>query len=743
MKNIFTLIIIFAILPFFAQAQSPGIIPQNAEGCVPFTVQFQQENITNPADWTWYFYGGVPAQSTDAAPTVVFDEEGTHTVLLISNLGDSLVAYVNAVSAIPKITYSMLDSLAIFNTTQNYPNSTYLWEFEDGATSNSASTMRYFPDYSPHTVTLTVSNQCGTNTTSMETLAFNASVTEGCAPLTSTFTQVNPQPSDEWVWHITGTDSTTYTQANPTVVFTGSDNTPSIDLHNKYGSSIIRHNYIHVGSSNISFTSQINGPVVEFVGVATAATYLWDFGDGSTSTAQAPIHTYSALGDYTVTFTGNGLCGEITTTQTIHISSLATYIEPIDTTIDAFVKDLVTGDKQGVFNVTGQYVPASLGVFHNFATTALGLDHGVVLSTGNVLNALGPNDTDSKSTVNNLPGDNLLGSLVTYDATFLEFDFKPSTNVINFSYVFASEEYPEYVNSQFNDIFGFFVSGPGIVGQENIARIPNTDQMVSINTVNNSLNSAYYQSNVAPNPIDSVHIQFDGFTVPLVAEKMLTPFETYHIKIAIADVSDAIYDSAVFLKANSFQSKPLVFNFDFTEGSYEQTLFEDSTLLEISATLPAPAQDDITYHFSYAGDAEMGVDYIAPEIFTFQAGDTTASFKIKALADDFVEPDEKIVLVIDETLDTLTVTIKDHTALGNQHLTANSVQLTPNPTKDVFAIPNTVKATSVEIYSLAGKRVRTFQNNFDRMNIADLPKGLYSVRVLTNEEILVSKLKVE
>lgn len=424
----------------------------------------------------------------------------------------------------------------------------------------------------------------------------------------------------------------------------------------------------------------------------------------------------------------------------------------IDTNnLTTFVQDFLLSSKQGVFNVDGHYYYGrSIGNFNNFSNAGIGLDKGIILSTGDVSTALGPNNKAGAG-VNNSSTmqDNELATLTDgnqYDVTYIEFDFIPTTNMINFSYVFASEEYPEYVGSQFNDVFGFFISGPGIIGEQNMALIPGSNDYVSINNVNQSANSEYYIANdISANNPSAEFIQYDGYTVPLTAEAPVRPFSTYHIKLAIADVMDGMWDSAVFIKANSFESKPLAFDFDFTEGHYQKEIYEDSTLLQISATLPYPAQEDITYHFSYAGDATMGVDYMAPEYFTFHQGDTTASFKIQALGDNQVEGDEQLQLIIDETKDTLTVTIKESTILlGNQTThSENMVQLTPNPATDVFALPSNLQAKSVEIYSLTGKRVKAFVNDFNRMDISDLPKGLYSLRIQTVDSTLISKLKVE
>jgi hypothetical protein len=190
----------------------------------------------------------------------------------------------------------------------------------------------------------------------------------------------------------------------------------------------------------------------------------------------------------------------------------------------------------------------------------IGLGNGIILTSGNVNLAPGPNQPLKASAVNMTPGDADLEMLSqggpSYDACVLEFDFEPFYEYVWFQFVFASEEYPEFAGSAFNDVFGFFISGPGITGpysnnSKNIALIPNTDIPVSINNVNQDVNSEYYVAN------DSNFIQYDGFTTVLTAQSEVDPMETYHIKLAISDISDYIFDSGVLLQASSFCSGPL------------------------------------------------------------------------------------------------------------------------------------------------------------------------------------------
>lgn len=218
----------------------------------------------------------------------------------------------------------------------------------------------------------------------------------------------------------------------------------------------------------------------------------------------------------------------------------------------------------------------------NFNPTNLGVTHGMILATGKSTVAYGPNNNDNETQSTAFPfyGDPDLATMTTSSVTtkaVLEFDFVASGDLVAFQYIFASEEYPEYVNTQFNDVFGIFLSGPGITGPylgnaKNIALIPSTSVPISINNINNGTtnvgpcdNCSYYVNNgIGTTPGVNTSIQYDGFTVPLTASSSLIPGETYHIKFAIANVSDNTTDSAVFLKAGSFSTplKTVVFTKD-------------------------------------------------------------------------------------------------------------------------------------------------------------------------------------
>jgi hypothetical protein len=172
-----------------------------------------------------------------------------------------------------------------------------------------------------------------------------------------------------------------------------------------------------------------------------------------------------------------------------------------------------------------------------------------VLTNGSRLNVEGTNTSTGKSTENGQPGDPALSAItggITNDASTLEIHFTPKNNVVSFQYVFGSEEYNEFVN-QFNDVFAFFLNG------QNIAVLPGTSTAVSIDNINNGVNSQYYFDNAS----GALPTQLDGLvgrnaSFPLFATGAVNAGVDNVIRISIADALDEELDSAVFLKAGSF-----------------------------------------------------------------------------------------------------------------------------------------------------------------------------------------------
>ncbi|MEO8150563.1 MAG: choice-of-anchor L domain-containing protein [Bacteroidia bacterium] len=184
---------------------------------------------------------------------------------------------------------------------------------------------------------------------------------------------------------------------------------------------------------------------------------------------------------------------------------------------------------------------------------------GIILSTGIVDYNIGWAATNLLTTNLAQSGDTIFSPANTYDATVLEFDFDAASDSIRLNFIFASEEYNEFVNAPANDLFGIFISGPGYNNTQNIALIPGTSTPVSINNVNNGVSSGsatgpcmncqYFIDNYGLN-----NFAFDGYTIPLTATAVVNPCETYHLKIVIADANNPDFDSALLIEDGSFSS---------------------------------------------------------------------------------------------------------------------------------------------------------------------------------------------
>ena len=327
----------------------------------------------------------------------------------------------------------------------------------------------------------------------------------------------------------------------------------------------------------------------------------------------------------------------------------------------ALVQNVLLGTGVTVSNIQFTGNAAAISKF-TATNTNLGITNGIVMTTGTTYNngdgPQGPNNQPDGGFDNNAPGNALLGTIAngtTYNAAILKFDFIPFADTIKFRYVFGSEEYPEYAPPQsadYNDVFGFFISGPGISGQQNIAKLPN-GSIVSINNINPVNNSFYYinngNGNQAPYNGSSNYIQYDGFTKVLEAIAPVQCGKKYQLVLSIADVGDGVWDSGIFLEANSLTSKKPI-EIDYTISG--QSFGNDSTMAEgcVSATftLTRPASSSssaVTIPLTVSGTAIQGVDYSAiPTSVSFQPGQTSIQFTFNALADILTEGLESVIL---------------------------------------------------------------------------------------------------
>lgn len=350
--------------------------------------------------------------------------------------------------------------------------------------------------------------------------------------------------------------------------------------------------------------------------------------------------------------------------------------------INAQVGATVTTGTTAVQNLVGSGIivsniqtfttsPNGIGLFTNGNSGNLGINNGIFLFTGDVSTAgpqLGNLPATFVSTDVGTPGDADLDALSfpTFNASILQFDFIPTGDTIKFRYVFASEEYNEFVNAGVNDVFGFFLTGPNPFGpaytSQNIALIPNTTTPVAIDNVNNGntfgcatgpcTNCSYYVDNLCNNN----NFCFDGHTVVLTAIAPVVACSTYTIKLAIADVGDGIYDSGVFLEAGSFTSNlvTIASATSFTNGSpglIDTLLWEGCNSADLFFIRQGDLSGTDTIIFTVGGTATMGSDYNSfNDTIIFQSGQDTIPLSIFALDDGPGDAGETIVITINDTI---------------------------------------------------------------------------------------------
>ena len=251
---------------------------------------------------------------------------------------------------------------------------------------------------------------------------------------------------------------------------------------------------------------------------------------------------------FTVISLSNGF-SQLTFTVAPSMADLTNYFQGIGLTIS---------------NMTVTGAPQSYGFYSGTSNMAFG--SGIIMSTG-MISGLISNPSGAFLSYDNMTmGDPLISVIAsgpTYDACVIEFDCVPTNANLLFDFSFGSEEYNEYVYSPYNDAFAIAVTGPnpagGTYNNTNFAFVPGTTTpMVSVNSINNGQsgtgpcnNCAYYIDNAT-----GTDVAFDGFTSGLQGLVPVTPGQTYHFKIAIADVGDGYYDSSVMFLTNSFKSIP-------------------------------------------------------------------------------------------------------------------------------------------------------------------------------------------
>lgn len=366
-----------------------------------------------------------------------------------------------------------------------------------------------------------------------------------------------------------------------------------------------------------------------------------------------------------------------------------------------------------------------------FGFPSFGIDSGIIISSGGVSGAMGPNNSTSTTFPTGYSiqyFDSSLQALVpnktVKEAAVIEFDFTPITDtIIACKFVFGSEEYPEFVNTAFNDVFGFFITGPmpqgGWFQSQNLAVIPNTNTPICIDSVNHLTNTQYYITNTFYNAT----LQYDGYTVPITLSQVVTPGQTYHFKVGVADCGDASYDSGVFMKIKSFYgyaSMPIA-NFNSTIIGNTVTLDNTTNWAKF-----------YVWHF---GDGSTDTVYTNNTSIThFYAND--GRYDVVLEAHNYYQ------------IDTIIQNIQIGSTVGINNAKGNTFELVNANTDNAYQLNislNFTQNVSITITNISGQKVKEISINNQKeisqlIDLNEFSRGIYIIKVNTAENSFVKKV---
>ncbi len=377
-------------------------------------------------------------------------------------------------------------------------------------------------------------------------------------------------------------------------------------------------------------------------------------------------------------------------------------------------------------------------------------DEGLLLSTGNIAEVPGANTTIVSGGANNWSGDIDLelttGTQNTYNASYISFDFVADVANISLDFILTSEEYGQF-ECTFGDIFAFILTDIDAGTKQNIALVPDTFDTISITNVRGGANDQcaaanenYFDrynytvsdTNISSIPADDSPINLNGQTGVFVIVDDLIIGRTYNLKIVVADYLDTVYDTALFIRNDSFGAFPMivdepeniVINDDDNDGSetFNLRMFEDAM---IGNTINTSVYSfDFTYHLSQA-DADAGKNEI-PNPSTYE---NTA-----ALQEIYVRMRNSYTGTAVTTSFKITV---DAELLSTPEFEADEVVMYPNPVVDELTIDATkIAVDTIEIYNISGQLIQTETKNNNGMitvDFSNLGNGVYFAQINTDK----------
>ncbi len=482
-------------------------------------------------------------------------------------------------------------------------------------------------------------------------------------------------------------------------------------------------------------------------------------------------------------------------------------VSPAPSTPDSLIRQQLAGEGVVLSNGTFTYGANTttsgsissnpqIGIF-NRGNVNFPIASGIVMTTSNLSSISQHSSLNANIEVTNdtVTPDALLSTIMfcpIHDRAAMDFDFVSFSDTVAFNYVFASEEYPDFVCSSYSDEFGFFIKGynpvTNTIASWNVALLPNGITPVAINTVNGGVshgsatpciltNTQYYHQNSNSPPV------FNGYTVKLTASATILACRNYHMHLAIADGYDGYYDSGIFLEEGSFHSPSMKMDTVWNISGLGDTLVQNCREVDVKYTLPRPLlsgmyRTHLSFPTAHPDMAEVGRDYkvtvdvgqntvelndIVNEFF-YQQGDTVRKIHVAIVDTAHFDAEEvKDAMIIITTVfcddyfyngypdagrvDTLVFHLKGNDGTYvDQHSLDKNITISPNPTDNVFTINSTIGIIKeLTIFDNSGKAVLS-QNVNDysgRINVEQLPSGIYFVRIEISGNFVTKKLIIK
>lgn len=403
------------------------------------------------------------------------------------------------------------------------------------------------------------------------------------------------------------------------------------------------------------------------------------------------------------------------------------------------VQNVLVGNGVQAYNITFSGDANQIGTFNSNGSN-IALPSGIVMSSGNVTSIVptgnpstdynGPGDADILATAQSVttnPQAGLINS--TNDAAVLEFDFIPAGDSVKFNFVFGSEEYTTWINTQYNDAFGFYLSGPNPSGgnytNTNLALVPNTTLPITISTIHPGLNSQYYIGT-------PVGHSFNGITTQLGIAFAVSCGQVYHFKFAVADCVDGVVDTGVFLEGASFTSDAVDVTVATVSG--DTTIVEGCTDANFIFTRPlSQLSDTLIVNYTIGGDAIMGTDYnnlINP--ITFLPGEDTVIINLSPVQDG-----------LNEGFESVTITVELINACGDTIFSSGTIYIGDGPILNITETNPTVLCASdsvlISATSSGGYAPYTYQWSYanqtgDTAYVPILQNGTVDVYVTATDQ---------